>query len=196
MIKYGLFLKPGIQTIEFLNRQKENYKKINKKQNFIDDQPHLTLFHGKFKNKEEALSKFNQVLVDDLPILSFRFVGPHIFFNDHSPGFNTLVYTINPDKNLLTLQKELLDIFNPFKPSNFFNLDKKYLLNIKKYNYPFLGLDFIPHFTITNIEIKKDSSLIKEFLNQNVQLNDYFESIFLAEISDGLEIISEKKYAL
>lgn len=196
MNQYGLFLKPGSNSFGFLKNQKENYKKINKKQNFVDEQPHLTLFHGKFDSYDEVLSKFNQIIIGELPILNFTITKPHIFFNDFSEGFNTFVYKIEIDKNLLKLQKQLLKKFNPFKPSKFFNLEKKYLINIEKYNYPFIGKDFIPHFTITNIEIEKDSSLIEEFLNQKVQLKDFYESIFLAEISNGLEIISEKKYVL
>ena len=108
MNKYGLFLKPGSNTFCFLKQQKENYKKINKRQNFVNDQPHLTLFHGKFNNNEEVLSNLIKLL---LRFTNFRFYQRNrIFFNDYSEGFSTFVYKIDIDKNLLKLQRVIRNI--------------------------------------------------------------------------------------
>ena len=61
MNKYGLFLKPGSNTFCFLKQQKENYKKINKRQNFVNDQHALYFMESSTTTKRSL--KFNQIVI-------------------------------------------------------------------------------------------------------------------------------------
>ena len=196
MKRYGIFLKPNSDIYQFINKEKKKYKSLKNKQNFINDIPHLTLFHGIFDDQKKLVDKFNNIKFNKDEVINFQISRPYIFFNDHEVGFNTLVYLIEKSESLCYLQKKLLEKFNPFFAYDFFNLEKKYITNLKKYNYPFVGDSYMPHITITNIQSSPNSDLCNSFLNREIKLSGQFESIFLAEITNYIKIIKEKKNAL
>ena len=93
----------------------------------------------------------SKVKIQDSIYELWRFTGEMFESDDVENNFSTLIYLIDNPKPIHTFQLKLLNKFKPFKGSEFLNLSKEFNNDFKKYNYPFVGENLIPHFTVTNI---------------------------------------------
>jgi hypothetical protein len=193
--KMGIFLEPGSKMFDNLMLQKTKFKKRPEKQSFINDPPHCTLLHGFYLDKKKLINKFNKL--DDFSSIEYKVKKTMIFKNDLEVGNQTLCYKISDNENITSIQKLILGALQPDMPSQFPNLDKKYSENLLKYSFPFVGQDLIPHFSVSNIRLNSNNKFIQKFLSINIDVNEYFKSIFIGEIIDGsLKKIEERYFAL
>tara|TARA_B100001778_G_C18477631_1_gene578791 strand:+ start:91 stop:687 length:597 start_codon:yes stop_codon:yes gene_type:complete len=191
--KIGIFLLPGQKAAEEIYSMKKYFKSFENKQNFLNDFPHLTLLHGiygDYKNLEKNIKK-NINLVKELKNYSYELNRQFIFEDDVEKNFSTLVYLIDNPEPIQTFQIKLLNKFKPFKGSEFLNLSNEFINDFKKYNYPFVGENLIPHFTVTNIN-NLDIKEKNKFLSKSNKINEKFHDLVIAEItSKDLKVLEK-----
>jgi len=95
--KIGIFLLPGKKATEEIYNMKKYFKSFENKQNFLNDFPHMTLFHGlyeDYKNLEKNIKK-NMDLMKELKNYSYELNRKFIFEADVEKKSSTLVYLID-----------------------------------------------------------------------------------------------------
>ena len=91
---------------------------------------------------------------------------------------------IKKNINLTKLQKKILKSFRKLdvhlKKDKKFSI-KKFQKNLDTFGYPFVGKEWLPHFTIASIKSnsKKKKTIFKDFLNQNIS-NKTFKIMFIS----------------
>ena len=196
MTKYGIFLKPEQSIFSNIINEKKQYLNLNNNQNYTTDQPHCTLFHGIFENKEKLLRDFNNIEISKSTKLLCNSVKPIIFNTDVHEGYQTLAYLIEADEEILKVQMQFINGLKPFKSSQHYRLKSEYKKNLITFNYPYVGESLLPHLTITNIQTNEESSICKNFKMNTNSFKGNFASIYIAKIEDGIEILDEKEYVL
>jgi len=191
--KIGLFLLPGQKASKEIQDKKNYFNSFSNKQNFLNDIPHLTLLHGKYENfKTSDIKLIKSInLLNTLKETNYVVSEKHIFENDIKEEFSTLIYLLNENRLIQNIQLQILRKIKPNVASNFTNLNKQYFNNLYSYNYPFVGEDFIPHFTVTNIE---KLSLIEKnkFLSKDIYIEERFSQFIVGEIiEEEIKIIEE-----
>ncbi len=154
MIKLGIFLKPNDRLKEEIINLKKKVKTIFGIQKYLDHPPHCTLcvLHVSSLSLQSLKKKSLKVKY----IKEFQLEKTDIFFNDPITKGNTLVFKIKKNKFLRSVQLRVLKFMNQHlikKKINFANLKMK--KNFKKYGYPFVNINWLPHFTIASISKNK-----------------------------------------
>ena len=181
--RLGFFLEPSSEIYDFIIKKKELFKLTGLNQNFVEDTPHCTLFHGYFNNPQIIIEEFNNLKITKID--KFKIKETLVFENDHLVGYDTLAYKVDNNSSINEVQIELIKKFKPDKPFKFEILESKYFYSLKKFNYPYVGGLLIPHITVTNIDLRNNKELKKVFINENIYLEGKFNSIFIGEIING-----------
>jgi 2'-5' RNA ligase len=184
-MKIAIFIEPSSKDLKSISKWKNLIKENFGDQTYLDHPAHSTLalfnlkkkidksFFEKFKNKISLLKKFNIIISK-----------PNIFYNDPISKGDTLHYSIKTNKKLINLQMIILNLFkkiekNILKDQVYDN--SKFNKNYKKYGFPFVGKDWIPHFTIASIKSNTENKekFIKKFLIDKI-LYKSFEVKFIS----------------
>jgi len=181
--RLGFFLEPSSEIYDLIIKKKELFKLTGLNQNFVEDTPHCTLFHGYFNNPQIIIEEFNNLKITKID--KFKIKETLVFENDHLVGYDTLAYKVDNNSSINEVQIELIKKFKPDKPFKFEILESKYFDSLKKFNYPYVGGLLIPHITVTNIDLRNNKELKKVFINENINLEGKFNSIFIGEIING-----------
>jgi len=181
--RLGFFLEPSSEIYDLIIKKKELFKLTGLNQNFVEDTPHCTLFHGYFNNPQIIIEEFNNLKITKID--KFKIKETLVFENDHLVGYDTLAYKVDNNSSINEVQIELIKKFKPDKPFKFEILESKYFYSLKKFNYPYVGGLLIPHITVTNIDLRNNKELKKVFINENINLEGKFNSIFIGEIING-----------
>ena len=102
---------------------------------------------------------------------AFKIEKTDVFFNDPVTKGNTLILKIKKNKFLNSVQLQILKLIKKYlikKTINFTNLKMKN--NFKKYGYPFVNLNWLPHFTIASIAKKQNQKI---FINNFKNFKNY-----------------------
>ena len=188
MKRYGFFLEPGKLIYKLIKKEKSNFRNFNKDQKYLDDPPHLTLFHGYYNESPNRNDKLEDFLYSLLPgLFEYTVSKSEIFYDDILSGWNTFIYLLDNPEKIQNIQKKLITKIPPEKPSNFNidNLNPIYRKNLKKHNYPFVGKNYIPHFTISNMKINNTNKICVDFKKRKTKIVEKFNSIYIAEIFDN-----------
>ena len=165
MIKLGVFLAPNSKIKKVIINFKKKVKKNFGTQNYLNHPPHCTLcvlyasnlFLQNFK-KKNLIVKYKK---------EFKLEITDVFFNDPITKGNTLIFKIKKNKFLSSVQLQILKFMKQYlinKKINFPNL--KMQNNFKKYGYPFVNSNWLPHFTIASIAKKNNQeAFINNFKN-------------------------------
>ena len=181
--RLGFFLEPSSEIYDLITKKKELFKLTGLNQNFVEDTPHCTLFHGYFNNPQFIIEEFNNLKITKINKVKIK--ETLVFENDHLAGYDTLAYKIDNNSLIREVQIELINKLKPDKPYKFENLERKYFDSLKNFNYPYVGELLIPHITVTNIELRNNKVLKKAFINEIINLEGKFNSIFIGEIING-----------
>ena len=180
--RFGIFLEPDDLFFDYIMDWKKKFIHLENTQKYVNEIPHFTLLHGLYDNEDLLVKNFrNFTSFEKINIDSAR---PYIFYDDIQKGYNTLVFEFKNNNQIKSLQRLLLKKFKPSFSYKFVNLDRKYMVNLEKYHYPFVGDDLIPHVTITNIKIKNTHQLIKNFIEVPSYEKISFSKLYLGEIKE------------
>ena len=100
---------------------------------------------------------------------------------------NTLYVEVEPNEELVNLQKKILESIKPDQPFLPYpsSVNKKMKKNLRIYNYPFAYPDWIPHYTIASInETIEEKILISN--NKMLEMNNKITKVSLWEISGNM----------
>ena len=63
--RLGFFLKPDEPLFSNIVNIKKDFRKLKLENHYLEDEPHLTLMHGYFSNKESVIDKFEQLKINE-----------------------------------------------------------------------------------------------------------------------------------
>jgi len=193
MIKIAAFIIPKRKILFKIINFKDKIKKKFGFQPYLLHPPHCTLFTMNVSNKLLTKKKFfNHVKIKNSysTVLSIKKTG--VFFNDPITKGNTIYFKIYKTAFLKILQLELLKIFSKYKINSKNKFKYKWMnKNVKKYGYPFIGIKWIPHFTIAslkNIDLNKEKIFIKKFLSKKNNFKEIVKKVHVYKISSEKHI--------
>ena len=183
-MRIGIFIEPPKNKSNFLNNWKKIIKKNFYKQKYLTHPLHITI--AVFKLKKKINNNFYLSLKNEMKLFSkFRIniTKPNIFYNDELTGGDTLFFGIKKNPKLILFQKKILKHFNQIDSNisrdEFFK-NKNFQTNYKNFGFPFVGRDWIPHFTIASVKTnsKEKNEIFKNFLleknfNTNIDVKNF-----------------------
>ena len=169
MIKLGVFLIPNNKLKKVIIGLKREVKKNFGTQKYLSHIPHCTLCVLHVSNLLLQSVKKKNLKVKH--IKEFKIEKTDVFFNDPVTKGNTLIIKIKKNKFLSSMQLQILKLMKKYlikKKINLLNLKMKN--NFKKYGYPFVNTNWLPHFTIASIAKKKNQKI---FINSFKNFKNY-----------------------
>tara|TARA_B100001250_G_C19442670_1_gene632470 strand:- start:73 stop:681 length:609 start_codon:yes stop_codon:yes gene_type:complete len=192
-MKIGIFIEPQKNKSNFLYNWKKIIKKNFGKQKYLTHPLHTTI--AVFKLKTKINDNFYLSLKKEMKLFAkFRIsiTKPNIFYNDALTGGDTLFFGIKKNPKLILFQKKILKHFcqidNKISRDDFFR-NKKFQFNYKNFGFPFIGKDWIPHFTIASVKTnsKKKNQIFKNFLaEKNFKMNMNVKNFSVWEIKKDI----------
>ena len=171
-MKIGIFIEPQKNKSNFLYNWKKIIKKNFGKQKYLIHPLHATIAVFKIKTKiNDNFYLFLKIEMKLFAKFKINITKPNIFYNDALTGGDTLFFGIKKNPKLILFQKKILKHFNQIDNKisrNDFFKNKKFQCNYKNYGFPFVGQDWIPHFTIASVKTKskEKNKIFKNFLNE------------------------------
>lgn len=195
MVKLGAFIIPDKKLKKIILKLKKIVKKRFGNQTYLNHLPHCTLYV--FETNKKNLQEIKQIKYlkkkgDNL----FYTKNTKIFLNDPLTKKNTYIVNINKNKFLNNLQVQVLKTFNKYSQKKKLKFKNKRMQNnYRLYGYPFIKLNWKPHFTIASISLKKDQSeFVKKFRKYKVSYKQVLSNIFVYQIKkDKHNLISKIK---
>ena len=172
MIKLGVFILPDKSLKLKIIRYKKLIKKNFGEQRYLSHLPHCTLCVlnvtknsiKNIKTDKLIIRKFKQYL---------KIINYDIFYDDPITNGNTIIFKIEKNKFLKELQLTILKNLQKcnFKTKKNYKI-RKMEKNFTKYGYPFVNINWKPHYTIASLskKIKEKNflKLLKNFKNKNI----------------------------
>tara|TARA_B100001964_G_C14026829_1_gene506441 strand:+ start:86 stop:697 length:612 start_codon:yes stop_codon:yes gene_type:complete len=160
------------------------YKKIVKKkfnnQKYLSHPVHLTLFAGYVENYSSVQNHFllKKIKNKFKKTFDISIEKKEIFFNDIFTGGNTMVFSVKKNNNLLKIQKNILFELKPYLVNNILNIKNLKNISMRKnyeqFGFPFVGKNWIPHFTVASINKRHKTDLFfKNFLKNKIDNKNY-----------------------
>jgi len=183
MMRIGFFILPNKKLNNEIVNWKKKVKKSIKQSFYLNDPPHLTLYHSKFENIDEMINSLKVKISKEEKIL-INVYKNDIFFNDPITNCDTLHFCVKRNFKLINLQKRLVNIIKKYSiiDKNFKFNDSSMNLNYKKFGFPFIGKNWKPHFTIASIRYEKISN---SFIKNNFRDSFKVDKIHLYEIQNN-----------
>jgi 2'-5' RNA ligase len=186
MTEYVVTLTPNDQATTAVNRLKSRLRDLVGPQQYLDDEPHVTLYTGALHTApEDGL---------DLPRLgdpTFEITGWEVFRNDTVTGNHTLVCrVVSPGIN--GYQKEVAATLAPHREQPMIerfeeaydDFDERRQKNLTEYGFPFVGPGWKPHLTIASIDPNVFEKAWR-VLEDEAPVGEYeFESVTIYELID------------
>ena len=152
-------LKPDAETEAFITRCKSIARSEVGSQQYLDDDPHLTLYVGDFSFGDAFLQTMAPLLPPE-PV-EVPLAGWSTFRDDPVTGGHTLVLSVEESgmQPLRALQQSVVDAASPYRnpgvldryqdPSGF---DSDMMASLERYGFPFVGRIWKAHLTIASFE--------------------------------------------
>ena len=185
---YAVFITPD----KTLN--KEIYKWKNKiKKDFPDSDhcytshpPHLTVFKLESEHKDKLILEFNK-FSNKLNAFDLVVVKKNIFWNDPITKKNTIFYQADKSEHISNIQLNLASSLSKYKTRREAPVEitsNEIMLNsYKKYGFPFVGQHWIPHFSISSINLKRTNKFYKSFILDFKKHSFKVENVSIWEIN-------------
>ena len=172
-MRIGFFIEPKGIILKKIKSWKQLVRKNLKNQKYLNHPPHSTI--AVFDLKKKIKINFLKSIFKDFSQSSFnvKIANSSIFYDDPITSGDTLHLKIKKNINLSQLQRKILKSFRKLetylKKSKKFSI-KKFQKNLDMFGYPFVGKEWLPHFTIASIKSNSNKSKIiyEDFLNQNI----------------------------
>ena len=183
-MKIGIFIEPPKKNSYLIYKWKQIIKRKLGSQKYLTHPIHSTLAVFKFKKKiKKSFFKSLNKKKYSLKKFNLTITKPSIFYNDSLTKGNTLYFKIKNNKKLINLQRKILNHFqniDSYIVRNQKFKNKKFNNNFKKYGFPFVGKDWMPHFTVASIKTKSKikDEIIKEFLSQKIFYKSFKVTFF------------------
>ena len=133
--------------------------------------PHLTILNIKVRDINLALKKTMKT-INDYNSFHIRIEKKGVFWNDFGThGGHTLFYEVKKNQYILNLQKVLAESLTSEvirEKVSIYKKDYEMDLSYKKYGSPFIGEQWIPHFSVASLNNQKNNPVIIKFLEKSI----------------------------
>lgn len=181
--KFAIVIEPSEELSKEISEIKQRFKdySIN---DYIDHPNHLTLLHGYFE-ENDLIKVLENFIFKEIEISTNKI---ECFENDLLTDSKTLFLSIQLQKELIDLQLRLIEILKDYIDNNdlktLFLPETNYGKNLNIYNYPYVGSDWIPHFTICSLE-NIDSTEYKKTINKQITKNFKVNKIIIFKVNNS-----------
>lgn len=184
MPTYVVAIQPEDKLFKKIKKIKQQVKNIVGDQDYLRDDPHLTLYIGEFTNFRKWDNEFTE-FVKELKVIKSELAGWYIFDKDPITGKKTICVEIIKDKKLSEIQKKIIKLLSSYRKNNipqrykkvYTNLKPIFKKNIDKFGFPFVGSIWIPHLNVASFtnnafddvwEFLKSKKLTGEYILQKI----------------------------
>jgi len=187
--KFAVVIEPNKEIDGDLVMLKNVFKKYSVN-DYINHPNHLTLLHGFFQ-EDQLIKALENIFFESFTIETEKI---KCFSQDLLTQSKTLFLSIKHEKKLLELQMDFLqklkNIIDNRELGNFFSNNPMYKKNIEIYNYPYVGKDWVPHFTVCSLNDIKNNEY-NNFINKSIskKMTVRKVSIFKVINSDHIKIL-------
>tara|TARA_Y100001970_G_scaffold284661_1_gene402504 strand:- start:1282 stop:1884 length:603 start_codon:yes stop_codon:yes gene_type:complete len=184
----GFFIEPDQKLKKIII----NYKRIVKKnfgnQIYLSHPAHLTLLtmsvkRKLHKNKIIKITKF----IKNFKNIKIKISKIKFFFNDPQTKCHTMFFSLKKNTSLNNFQMKLISFLNQIIESkNIVKKDKfdgKLKKDYRRYGYPYVGKNWIPHFTISSISKKHNLEKIQFLIKKKISLKSNIKKISIWSIN-------------
>ena len=184
----GVFIVPNGKLKSKITSWKKKIKEDLHEQPYTSHPPHLTIIHSNINEYNSAVNEIKEYLKG---LKSFKLTvhKNNIFWDDLLTGGNTLSYNIKKNKYLNEIQKNLSIIFSKYKENNeipdFFRTHKQLYNSYLDFGFPFVGEHWIPHFTISSLQVDKNHKIIRDFLSDPLNISFTVNAISIWDIDNN-----------
>ncbi len=156
LIKYGVFWKPSEKITDFIAYWKNRVSRVEPDADYLKHPVHCTLYLLMAKKSDEVLLiKKMEKICSQIHAFELSFSGWIVFENDAITNADTLVLKIKLNKQLLELQRKIVEEMSLYRQSDVIcdvNWQAEYLESMKKWGYPFVGSHWIPHISVASVK--------------------------------------------
>ena len=185
-----------------LKKRIKGWKKKIKKEIFdspyVDHPPHMTLMNINIStSSEKKCINILKNLTTSIKPFKMKIINTGIFWDDKLTGGHTLFYGIEQNKRLNNLQMTIAEGLKPMlkknvKPHKLLNGDLVLNNSFKKYGFPFAGSHWIPHFSVASLKVKRNNSIIKEYLSEKINYRFLTNQIAVFRIIEDDHLLLRK----
>ena len=184
--KFAIVIEPNKEIDEDLVKLKKTFKKYSVN-DYINHPNHITLLHGFFK-EDELVGRLKNAFFEPFTIETEKI---KCFSQDLLTQSKTLYLSIKHEDNLLELQMNFLirlkQIMDNSELGNFFGNNPIYKKNIDIYNYPYVGKDWIPHFTICSLNDIRNNDY-NNYINKSISKKMTIKKISIFKVINSVHI--------
>ncbi len=183
----GFFIEPN----EKLRKIIVSYKKIIKRnfgnQLYLSHPVHLTLFTVSIKRKlpKDKIIEIDN-FVKNFKKIKIKTTNIKFFYNDPQTKGHTMFLALKKNASLNNFQMQLIKFVNKIAGRNIVIRKNKFKGKLRKdhrrYGYPFVGKNWIPHFTVSSIDKKHNLKTIKTVIKNKVPLTSIIKKISIWNI--------------
>jgi len=173
---YGLFIEPEESLLEAIQTSKLKVASTIGDQVYLSHPPHCTLYHGMLAPMKHWEDRLLEVVKKEQAFKTGT-VENFAFYNDPlADGGHTIGIRVEKEPRLMRLQMIVVETIRPFISDHIDSRDsplakvEPFKESVERYNFPFVGNHWIPHFTISSLAIDKEHPLIVNLLNSK---NDF-----------------------
>lgn len=191
MNELAIFISPSKEVYEFVTEWKSKFKKEFGNQLYLDHPPHITIANFFAINEQKIIEKLSECCKKSKQNINLEINEISEFLNDPITHKFTPYLSIKYNKRLETFQQLIINQIRSQIKSKFITdfENNLYNLNIKKYKYPFVGKDWMPHVTIGSFGNEYlNSELRKKFLSEKIKFEFVVESISVFKITQNKHI--------
>lgn len=184
----GFFIEPDKKIKKIIINYKRIVKKNYGNQIYLKHPAHLTLFtvnvkKNLLKDKITKITKF----VKNFKKINIEVTKLRFFYNDPQTKGHTLFLSLKKNNSLNNFQIKIIKFLNHIAGKN--NIVKKNKFkgkmgkDYRSYGYPFVGKNWIPHFTISSIKKKHNLENIKFIVKKKISRSYSVKKISIWSIS-------------
>jgi len=167
----GFFIEPEKKLKKVIIDYKRIVKKNYGNQIYLFHPAHLTLFTMTVKRKlpKDKIIKISKFL-KNFKNIRIKIAKIKFFYNDPQTKGHTMFLSLKKNTSLNNFQMKMIRFLNQIIGSK--NIVKKNKFNGKlrkdyrRYGYPFVGKNWIPHFTISSISKKHNLEKIQSIVKK------------------------------
>ena len=184
----GFFIEPDKKLKKIIINFKRTVKKNYGNQIYLSHPAHLTLFTITVKRKlaKDKIIKITK-FVKNFKNIKIKISKIKFFYSDPQTKGHTMFFSLKKNTSLNNFQMKMIRFLNLIVESK--NIVKKNKFggklkkNYKRYGYPFVGKNWIPHFTISSISKKHNLEKIQSLVKKKISLTCNVKKISIWRIN-------------
>ena len=165
---FAVFLEPQEELSSAIQAWKKMIELNLPDQPYCSHPPHCTLIHVEVSNEQEACLEIKKIL-EETESLKVEVDQVGIFWEDLATGGgHTLHLKIKPEPEIFCLQLKIAEILRPLvqlrQIPDYISNDSVLKESYKSYGFPFVGMHWVPHFSIASLRTDRIHPIITEFM--------------------------------